>query len=1325
MELISAYVSGQIDCPAVLSSIRLESGTQEEKDDKTDTRDLVDAIWYFGTQFQPIASKETEVGSTESWDRLVTLVKSLQSLNNQELIFFLKTSLDVNLLVAACYFKEENTLQTSLIRINTKLLYRQQKYNLLREETEGYSKLILSLINLPNMDDHEYMDYIKSIFAIIGQFDLDPNRVVDIILDVYILNAKNMFFVKLLTFFRSDKITHILGFKLISKNGFQSSFSILIPYSKELQSSLVLNESCELSTFNITATLIASNIVCLEAILPYLSFSLQTVANFLKKREELLVKRVNSFGVISLNDNEKKPKTSLDTTTNSQPVDNEIVEITRQASQYISLINSLLMLDCINDALTMINAVSLYSIEITMIGSIKVELLKVFDRVFSKINTRNINSVNSLCISESIMQPTLKVPSYLYSSTTLDKNLDILQTSDLLLQLVGHHIAFNSVVFTKFCRLLICLLEDIQTRFKSQDENNEMPSNGTEDKHTLKYQWMQKIIENPLHCDFESLNRVIKYMGNYLLPGLTASEGSPFMACELWNLLSMFPFSLRYEMYNLWYCDKLGKNALDCKHVDVVFVEAKVLYSTKQYMKRLAKENVKIIGKQLSHISHYAPIVVFDYVLSQIEFYDNLIPYVVDMLRFSSDLTKDILCFLFVCKLNGNINKMKDESDFSPWYISLSKFIACFFKRYPTTDFSGLIQYLLHKFSAGDTISLLLFRDLLTIMGGADEVMEVSGIQIEGLSGGRVLRSEIMGASVKETPSKLAIKYLRDELMSSAAALPLLLFIAQIRNRMLFVSESIDLGILFQLYDMSQDVLIQYTDFLFLGAKDIETVASFMPSFDELVDGIGLSLPIAFQLVRPLLRAMLTKYGADSTIVPLQFRKWHPLSDEMIKFVENHVSADVLLHISPKLYLIFWSMSSYDIAVPTHVYEMEVKRLKQAIHMSPHHHKEEIDKNSNLIQDLKAEESEQQKNVQLMKDIILQTKDEFFLLSVAASANELNSTTISDNIIQHCVLERSKLSPCDAVYCIQFFMLLHSLDTKYFSTVTFMREVIKQTSPLLFCSTEAEASFLGFMINNILQVASSWHRSEILFDSEAKSKMCFVEEVASDSMQQEKRITHIEFENIHRILHMRLWTVLKSCLGSSEVMHVRCSLRFISKIIDFFPIVDSIGEKMLKEVQQIETTKPALQLIAKGVIVLLKKRQHTWVKDISLVRNVSLEKEKIVSNLSPKAKPYIPSQNDRGNGNGNDIELGEEPEVDRIKASREPESLKRKIDSAQVKFQQTRFDPRKQLSQEPSSKRKFEGQSTSLSNQNSSHIHSAGSNSNNNFSSRGRYNMLL
>ncbi|KAG9830403.1 hypothetical protein KCU68_g13334, partial [Aureobasidium melanogenum] len=85
----------------------------------------------------------------------------------------------------------------------TNLIYRQANFNLLREESEGYSKLITEYFNAANAGSTSDLiaeDTFQRIKALVGSFDLDVGRVLDITLDVMAnLLIKNFrFFIKYL-----------------------------------------------------------------------------------------------------------------------------------------------------------------------------------------------------------------------------------------------------------------------------------------------------------------------------------------------------------------------------------------------------------------------------------------------------------------------------------------------------------------------------------------------------------------------------------------------------------------------------------------------------------------------------------------------------------------------------------------------------------------------------------------------------------------------------------------------------------------------------------------------------------------------------------------------------------------------------------------------------------------------------------------------------------------------------------------------------------------------------------------------------------------------
>lgn len=86
-------------------------------------------------------------------------------------------------------------LQRSHVKRSTTLFYKQSKYNLLRESSEGFSALIVLLTSTDSLSPTYRSETSKGrslrakrvwdkIMALIGYFNLSPPRVLDIILDI-------------------------------------------------------------------------------------------------------------------------------------------------------------------------------------------------------------------------------------------------------------------------------------------------------------------------------------------------------------------------------------------------------------------------------------------------------------------------------------------------------------------------------------------------------------------------------------------------------------------------------------------------------------------------------------------------------------------------------------------------------------------------------------------------------------------------------------------------------------------------------------------------------------------------------------------------------------------------------------------------------------------------------------------------------------------------------------------------------------------------------------------------------------------------------------
>lgn len=81
------------------------------------------------------------------------------------------------------------------------------------------------------------------------------------------------------------------------------------------------------------------------------------------------------------------------------------------------------------------------------------------------------------------------------------------------------------------------------------------------------------------------------------------------MAWEIWSVMEHYPYEHRFRLYSSW-----KSEGILLVHPSLLRKRVDVLKKVKHLMRRISKENVKPMGRQLGKLSHSMPAVVFDYV---------------------------------------------------------------------------------------------------------------------------------------------------------------------------------------------------------------------------------------------------------------------------------------------------------------------------------------------------------------------------------------------------------------------------------------------------------------------------------------------------------------------------------------------------------------------------------------------------------------------------------------------------------------------------------------------------------------------------------------
>lgn len=194
--------------------------------------------------------------------------------------------------------------------------------------------------------------------------------------------------------------------------------------------------------------------------------------------------------------------------------------------------------------------------------------------------------------------------------------------------------------------------------------------------------------------------------------------------------------------------------------------------------------------------------------------------------------------------------------------------------------------------------------------------------------------------------------------------------------------------------------------------------------------------------------------------------------------------------VSPQFLVTFWSLSMYDLQVPTDSYQKEILKLKQlslavmdSKDMNPSKGKKEQERYNALMDKLQDEKKKQQEHVDKIMNRLTQEKDSWFL---SRSAKSAKNETITQ-FLQLCLFPRCTFTALDAVYCAKFVHTIHSLKTANFSTLLCYDRVSK-TFLFILNSSGTNRHRVNLHYTCALHLCSADGLSRIQFKSKKKNR---------------------------------------------------------------------------------------------------------------------------------------------------------------------------------------------------------------------------------------------
>ncbi|KAL4575579.1 hypothetical protein LXL04_022427 [Taraxacum kok-saghyz] len=940
-------------------------------------------------------------------------------------------------------------LKSKEVRVNTRLLYQQTKFNLLREESEGYAKLVTLLCQGSEVcSQNTSAATVGIIKSLIGHFNLDPNRVFDIVLECFELQPDNEVFLNLIPIFPKSNASQILGFK------FQ--------YYQRLE----VNSSVPFGLYQLTATLVKKEFLDLDSI----------YAHLLPDDDEAF-EHYNVFSAKRLDEANKIGKINLAAT------GKDLMDDEKQGDVTVDLFAAL---DMESEAVTERSS----ELEKSQTLGLLIGFLFVHDWYHANILFRRLlplNPVEHIRICDGLFRLIEKTICGAYEvvrqqtpegGESKRSVIDLPKELFEMLTCVGPYLHRDTLLLQKVCRVLrgyyVCAQKGV--------------SLGTPRLH-LK----------------EARLKIEEALGACLLPSLQLIPANPAVGQEIWAVLSLLPYEARYRLYGEWEKD-------DEANPMVLSAKQTAKLDTRRILKRLAKENLKQLGRMVAKLAHANPMTVLRTIVHQIEAYRDMIAPVVDAFKYLTQLEYDILEYVVIERLvQGGREKLKDDGlNLSDWLQSLASFWGHLCKKYPSMELRGLFQYLVNQLKKGSGIELVLLQELIQQMANVQYTENMTEEQLDAMAGSETLRYQAtsFGATRNNKALIKSTNRLRDSLLPKdepKLAIPLLLLIAQHRAVVVIEADSPHIKMVCEQLDRCHGSLVQYVEFLCGAMTPITSYAQLVPDLHDLIHSYHLEPEVAFLIYRPVMR--LFRCETTSTTDAL----WPLDCDEMtsnpgklildlgpprkpimwsdlLDTVRTVLPGKAWNSLSPDLYATFWGLTLYDLYVPRNRYESEIAKQHAALkaleegsdnsNSAITKRKKDKERIQECLDRLTSELQKHEDNVASVRRRLGREKDKW--LSGCPDTLKINM-----EFLQRCIFPRCTFSMPDAVYCAMFVNTLHSLGTPFFNTVNHIDVLICKTlQPMICCCTEYEVGRLGRFLFETLKTAYYWKSDESIYERE-------------------------------------------------------------------------------------------------------------------------------------------------------------------------------------------------------------------------------------------------
>eukprot|EP00850_Spirogloea_muscicola_P022111 SM000277S10346 [mRNA] locus=s277:6832:17596:- [translate_table: standard] len=1082
------------------------------------------------------------------------------------------------------------------VRLNTRLMYNQTKFNLFREESEGFAKLVTLLSQLRGNASTSGAKAAETITSLIGHFDLDPNRVLDVLLDCYELQPDSRVFLELIHTFPKSHVPHILGFK------FQF-------YQRD-----EVEEAVPQSLFVLAANLVKASFVSLDDVYAHLQPKDEDSLIAYQDVHAMRMEAVSRIGKINLaatgkelmQDEEKVADMSVDL---SAALDAEAEYVRSRAAevasnQKLGLIFGLLVVGDWKHAKILLERLALlYPLTMLPINAAFCRLVgktispnykTIKPQLSGRGKSRNRDRERSVD-DAAAGKPSLELPDDLFE----------------MLACLGPYLYRDVVLMQKLCFLLKAYLQ-------AGNGGQGAAAAAEPDAAATTWELRSRKVEEVLGC--------------CLFPSMQLVPANPAVSLQMWELLKELKYEVRYRLYGEWEKEDeklpllLSSRQIAKARTWMAFpilLHLLDVLDTRRMLKRLAKENQKQSGRTLAKLAHANPMTVIRIMINQVEAYKDMIGPVVDALKFFSQMEFDMVEYVVIERLaQSGRTKLKDDGlNLSDWLQSLASFWGTVCKKYAKLEMTPLLRHMVNSLKVNEGSDLILLQDLVQQLAGIEHIENLTDEQLEAMAGSELLRhlATSFGQVRNDKSTTKAAGRLREALMprgEDQLAFSLLVLIAHHRSNIALASDAPHIKMVSEQYDRCHSILLQYLEFLVTYVTPPAAYAQLVPSLADLLHKYHLEPEVAMTVYRPVLRQLRPHRAAkegwpqlgeggecqDTAELAVDVQGMQITWSELPAVIQGMLPAHVWRGITPQLYLTFWGLTLQDLLMPQRRYDAEaakqqalLRNLENAPDSGPsalEKRKKERARIMDVLERLKGDATKQAAHVASVGARLARERDDY----LGGCSDHASSMSI---FVHHCLVPRAMLSGPDALFCARFIAKLHELSTPYFHTFEIFNHFLRSTfAPLLFCTTETEANRLGRFLIEVLKMIQPWKSDEAIYLRECGARPGFAMKFNRPNGPK------LEFRNFRTIMwkwHVSLMKAFLGALESQEYIHIRNALTILARVSTLFPQASRHGANIERMVNKIKSEdREDLKVLATGVSAALAARKAAWVSDEDL-----------------------------------------------------------------------------------------------------------------------------